>query len=102
MPRRTLGPRAETVYAALRDRIGRGDLAPGARLSPYRDLAREFGVAPMTLREALDQIEDDGLISQQHGRGTFVRAPGAAVVVAHGEPARRALLEQQAEAAGHR
>jgi DNA-binding transcriptional regulator YhcF (GntR family) len=66
------GPRARRVYAILRDRIGH-DLVPGVRLPSHRDLASEFGVAPMTVRQVLSRLEDERLVSRQLGRGTFVR-----------------------------
>lgn len=102
MPRPRLGPQAERIYSTLRERIGRGRLTPGTRLSSHRSLAREFGVAPMTLRGALDRLQDEGLIACEHGRGTFVREPGAPVAVAHAEPAVRAQLADEAARAGHR
>lgn len=102
MPRQRLGPQAERIYTTLRERIGRGRLAPGARLSSHRSLAREFGVAPMTLRGALDRLQDEGLIACEHGRGTFVRQPDAPVMVVHAEPAVRAQLVDQVARAGRR
>jgi CheY-like chemotaxis protein len=37
-------------------------------------MAATFGVAPMTIRQVLARLEQEGLISREHGRGTFVRA----------------------------
>jgi len=68
-----LGPRARRVFTALHDRIVRGDWPPGTQLPPHRELAIEFGVAPMTMRQVLAQLEEQGLVSRQVGRGTFVR-----------------------------
>jgi DNA-binding transcriptional regulator YhcF (GntR family) len=76
-----LGPRARRVYSILRDRIARGELAPGARLSSHRELAAEFGVAPLTVRQVLGELEDQGLVSRQVGRGTFVRQEGAPAIL---------------------
>ena len=45
---------------------------PGERLDNQRSLAREFGVTLMTLRQALELLERDGLITRRHGLGTFV------------------------------
>ena len=71
-----LGPRARRVFTALRDRITRGDWAPGAKLPSHRDLAVEYGVAPLTMRQVLAQLEEVGLVSRRSGRGTFVREAG--------------------------
>ncbi len=68
-------PRYFRIAEALRDRITRGDLAPGTRLDNQRKLAHGFGVTLMTLRQALEVLERDNLISRHHGLGTFVASP---------------------------
>ena len=87
------GPRARRVYEALRDRILRGEFAPGDRLPAHLELAAEFGVAPLTLRRVLAQLEEDGLVSREQGRGTFVRrrAAPAVLVVDDDGPSRRLM-----------
>jgi len=65
-------PRYLQIADSLRERIRRGTLPRGERLANQRALAREFGVALMTLRQALDILEKDGLVSPRHGLGTFV------------------------------
>jgi DNA-binding GntR family transcriptional regulator len=98
-----LGPRARRVYAALHDRIARGVWPPGAKIPPHLDLAAEFGVAPMTVRQVLARLEEEGLVSRQVGRGTFVLAPaGPTVLLAHPEEAMRALLAERVATAGSR
>lgn len=76
-----LGPQARRVYRDLSDAIGRGTLAPGARLPPQSVLAGEFGVALMTVRQALARLEAEGQIASEQGRGTFVRAGMASTVL---------------------
>jgi GntR family transcriptional regulator len=68
-------PRYHQIALSLRERIAGGRLAPGQRLDDQRSLAREFGVTLMTLRQALDLLERDGLITRRHGLGTFVASP---------------------------
>src|SRR5262245_41496915 len=68
-------PRYLKIAAELRERIRSGEHAAGARLSTQRQLAREFGVTLMTLRQALELLERERLIRRQHGLGTFVAAP---------------------------
>ena len=68
-----LGPQSGRVYAAVRERILRGTFPPDTKLPPHSLLAREFGVALMTTRQALAQLEREGLVACEQGRGTFVR-----------------------------
>jgi GntR family transcriptional regulator len=67
-------PKYLRIHAALRDRITSGQWPPGQPLPAQRELAGEFGVSIMTLRQALQVLADDGLIDTRHGSGTFVAA----------------------------
>lgn len=58
-------------------RIASGELAPGTRLRPERELAEHYGVAYGTIRRAMQVLRDRGLITTIHGRGTFVARPPA-------------------------
>jgi DNA-binding GntR family transcriptional regulator len=55
----------------LFDAILRSELSPGERIVEGK-LARELGVAQSTLREALQQLEHQGLVTKSERRGTFV------------------------------
>ncbi len=68
-------PRYHQIAHSLRERITEGRPAAGQRLDNQRSLAREFGVTLMTLRQALEVLERDGLITRRHGLGTFVSSP---------------------------
>ena len=70
MPR----PVAEDLTRLLRQRIETGHWAGGQRLPAERELAAELGVARNTVRRALNQLAEDGLLLRQIGRGTFVAA----------------------------
>ena len=61
----------------MAEAIARGDLQPGSRLPPERDLAERLRVSRMTLRQALDSLERRGLVVRMRGRtgGTFVAEP---------------------------
>ena len=71
-------PKYQVIAAELTARIRAGELAPGSALPPQRELSAAYGVTLVTLRQALRRLEDDGLVSQQPGRGTFVAEPRAA------------------------
>ncbi|HCG00907.1 MAG TPA: hypothetical protein DEV93_10240, partial [Chloroflexi bacterium] len=68
-----LGPRARPVYEELRGRICAGTYSLGDRIPAHLKLAREFGVAPLTVRQVLAYLEREGVVSVEQGRGTFVR-----------------------------
>lgn len=59
----------------LRSLIASGELPPGARLPPARDLAAERGVALTTAVRAVELLRSEGLVDTVHGRGSFVRVP---------------------------
>ena len=56
-------------------RIRAGEWAPGDRLPPERELCRDLGVSRATLRQALGELEQRGLVTRHQGRGTFVAPP---------------------------
>jgi GntR family transcriptional regulator len=68
-------PRYHRIADALRERILDGRLPAGARLDNQRRLARDFGVTLMTLRQGLEVLERERLITRRHGLGTFVAWP---------------------------
>lgn len=48
------------------------DLEPGSAAPSERELVARFGVARMTVRQALDALVQEGLLQRSPGRGTFV------------------------------
>jgi GntR family transcriptional regulator len=76
-------PRYHQIAQSLRERMAGGDPAPGERLDNQRSLAREFGVTLMTLRQALEVLEREGLIARRHGLGTFVASPSIDYDILH-------------------
>jgi GntR family transcriptional regulator len=66
------------LYAQIKEMLQReieADMKPGDALPPEPELEKRFGVSRITIRRALDELEVDGLIVRQQGRGTFVREP---------------------------
>jgi GntR family transcriptional regulator len=67
-------PRWEGLYESLKDQIESGDLPPGAQLPTERDLMDESGLARGTVRRALLELEQAGLVRAARGRaGRTVR-----------------------------
>ena len=63
------------IAEGLIQRIESGDLAPGERLPPERELSRMLGVNRMTLRRALMRLELQGLLNRRQGAGTYISEP---------------------------
>lgn len=65
---------ATRVREEVRDRIRDGRFSDGVQLPPEIELATSLGVSRTTVREALLQLEQEGLLIRRHGYGTFVRS----------------------------
>lgn len=70
------GGDADLVYMRVADditaRIRSGELTPGTRLLPERELAEHYGCSYGSIRSAMKVLRERGLIITRHGRGTFV------------------------------
>lgn len=60
------------VKDTLIQRIAAGAWKPGAAIPNEIELSRELGISVGTVRKALDEMENERLISRRQGRGTFV------------------------------
>lgn len=67
-------PRYVQIADLMRQRIGRGHWQVGDKLPAQDELVSEFSVARVTVRQAMDLLTREGLISPQQGRGTFITA----------------------------
>lgn len=68
---------SHAILAALRASITSGSLPPGAVLR-QADLAEEFGVSRIPVREALQALQSEGLVLIEPNRGAFVASYSAA------------------------
>lgn len=89
------------VAAGLRGRIEAGELPGGHALPAERDLAARLGVSRVTVRQALAQLTEAGLLTRRHGSGTFV-APRPAQEVGQEAPRPLGLLNSFSEDARSR
>ncbi|MGB6423228.1 MAG: GntR family transcriptional regulator [Anaerolineales bacterium] len=60
------------VRETLRDQIKTGVLEPGQKLPSEDDLAAQFGVSRMTVRQGISDLTDEGMVYRRRGIGTFV------------------------------
>ncbi len=65
-------PRYLQVATALRHRINSGQWQVGEKISTLEQLEAEFQVARVTIRQAVDVLQQEGLLKSEQGRGTFV------------------------------
>ena len=67
------GPRYTQLYRHLSEVITSGALEANAQLPPERNLAEMADVSRVTLRKAVAQLVQEGMLEQRRGAGTFVR-----------------------------
>lgn len=64
------------IYTQLVDKIklsiASGQLSPGEKLSPVRELAAEAKVNPNTMQRAFQELEREGLVFSQRSNGRYV------------------------------
>lgn len=65
-------PPYRQIANMLRDAISSDQLAAEERLPSEAELIQHFGVARMTIRQAIQLLRVEGLVASQHGRGVFV------------------------------
>lgn len=83
-------PQGQSAYRRLLDEIRNGTLSPGARLREI-ELAERLGISRTPVREAIRQLEADGLITHLPRQGATIRSLDHAEVVELYEM--RAVLE---------
>ena len=99
------GTRSGALAQALRERIALGDVAPTGALESEAVLGRRYGLSRVTVRRALEELRDQGLVESRRGAGWFVtgasfhqtlalgtfRHAGSAVAAAGKSAARRVV-----------
>lgn len=85
-PKDEASPKArisDKITSALKQAILNGVYKPGDKFSPEAEIALQYGVSKVSAREALRELESEGLIVKKRGifGGSFVAEPGAEKMV---------------------
>jgi GntR family transcriptional regulator len=65
-------PLYQQLQRALRSAIETGVVGPDDALPPERDLAEMLSVSRITVRKAIDELVEEGLLVRKQGSGTFI------------------------------
>lgn len=65
------------IMSQVKHAVASGALAPGDQLPTVRQLAADLRVNFNTVARAYRQLDEEGIISTQHGRGTFILEPAS-------------------------
>lgn len=63
------------IEEQLKQQIQQGDFPIGTTIPSERELTERFDVSRMTVRQAITNLVNDGLLYREKGRGTFVASP---------------------------
>lgn len=66
------GPLYLQLARSLREHISSGDIGPGGALPSERDLSEMAGMSRVTVRKAIEQLIEEGVLVRKQGSGTFV------------------------------
>lgn len=83
---RRRGPAAAALAEAIAEAVQTGQLKPGDRLPPQRDLADRLGINVTTVTRGYAEATRRGLVTGEVGRGTYVRPPAFGAVRRADEP----------------
>src|SRR3954466_13967121 len=71
-------PPFKKIANSIRAAVLTGEFEPGQQLPPGRELAEFFGVAPMTVHQAIRILREEGFVTSRAGSGVFVGKQPAA------------------------
>ena len=69
---RSGAPIYDQIYSQIKDAILSGQVAEGEALPSIRALAKDLRISVITTKRAYEDLERDGFILTQPGRGSFV------------------------------
>ena len=68
-------PKYIQIQTSISNWISQGDLNPGDQIPSERALSQQFKVSRMTVRQAISNLVNLGILQRNHGLGTFVAQP---------------------------
>lgn len=75
-------PKYKLIKNNILDQIREGKLSSGSQIPSINDLMGKFHVSKVTAVRALAELESEGVVRREHGRGTFVTSEDAAALQA--------------------
>ena len=72
LEKKSQSPLYQQLMSRLRDDIVAGVYAPGARIPSEQVLCDTYGVSRVTVRKAMLDLVQEGLLVRRQGKGTFV------------------------------
>lgn len=85
------------IYMQIMDKIRAaivsGELQPGQKIAPVRELAEDFGVNPNTMQRALAELEREHLLNSERTSGRFVTKDVEVINLVRKEAAQKVVRE---------
>ena len=72
LDKNTVIPLYQQIVEYVREKIRSGEYQPGQLLPSESGFCEEFGVSRITVRNAIQLLVDEGLVTKHHGKGSFV------------------------------
>jgi GntR family transcriptional repressor for pyruvate dehydrogenase complex len=63
---------SDIVSEKIKIAIRKGELKPGDRIPSHDELCGRWGISRTTIREALNKLESEGILTKYQGRGTYI------------------------------
>ena len=73
-------PIYEQIVESIKREIASGELPADTVLPSVRTLSKELKISALTVKKAYDQLEEDGLVTTVHGKGTFVKGLNPGII----------------------
>ncbi len=84
LPKEANSPRYVVLAESLLKRISAGSYAVGSKLPNEKELAKEFDVAVMTVRQGVGLLVRKGVVERRQGKGTFVKSVSTSIGIIFG------------------